>query len=217
MPLWAYDTRSNRYRVTAEGAQQLGRKAGTYISDRQIVAARDTWIDVAKQRTDSLASQYSRGQISIEQWREGMRQEIRINHINEYMLGHGGRNSMTPADWGRVGQRVQVQYRYLDGFVNDIVAGNLTDAQIAARARMYVEASSAAFEQGNVLARGAPALPAYPGDGSTQCLSNCKCHWRIQETPREWRCTWVISPVENCDDCLERARTWAPLVIAKGA
>lgn len=217
MPLWAYDTRSHRYRVTTEGAQALGRKAGTYIAEKRIVDLRDRWIDVAKGRTDALAGQYARGQLSLEQWREGMRQEIRTNFINEYMLGHGGRNSMTPSDWGRIGQRVQVQYRYLDNFVNEIAAGNLSDAQIAARARMYVEASSAAFEQGNARARGAPDLPAFPGDGSTQCRSNCKCHWRLVESEREWRCYWQIAPAENCDDCLTRAGRWNPLIVPKGA
>lgn len=215
MALWQYDERSHRYRVTAEGARTLGRRAGTYISEQQIVGVRDSWVAVAKGRTDAIAGQYARGALDLQQWQAAMRQEIRVNFINEYMLGRGGRNAMTPADWGRIGQRVQVQYRYLDGFVNEIAAGRLSDAQIAARARMYVEASSQAFERATVAARGAPDLPAYPGDGGTQCRSNCKCHWRITETETAWRAYWRISPVENCGDCLTRAGRWNPLVIEK--
>lgn len=215
MALWAYDTNSHRYRVTQEGARELGRRAGTYIGERQMVAVRDQWVTAAKARTDALASQYARGTLNLQQWQAGMRQEICVNFVNEYMLGRGGRNNMTPGDWGRIGQRVQVQYRYLESFAAEISTGRLSDAQIAARARMYVEASSQAYERGNAAARGAPDLPHYPGDGSTQCRSNCKCHWRITETETEWRCYWQISPVENCGDCLTRAGQWNPLVIAK--
>lgn len=217
MALWVYDARSHRYRLTADGAQQFGRRPGTFVGERQLIGLRDAWIAHAKDNTNALAGQLARGEISVQQWTLAMRQEIRTNFINEYVLAHGGRNTMTPADWGRIGQQVQVQYRYLDGFAADIAAGRYSEAQIAARARMYVESSSQAFEQARQLARGAPNLPAYPGDGSTQCLSNCKCWWQIRETEAEWLCTWRLSPVENCPDCLERSRTWAPLIFAKTA
>ena len=215
MPLWTYDTRSRRYRVTPEGAAELGHKPGTFIGERRLVALRNAYIDGAKAETNALAGQVARGEISVQQWVYAMRQQIRQNFIAEYTLAHGGRATMTPADWGRIGQRVQVQYRYLNSFAADIASGRYSEAQIAARARMYVEASSQAFEQGRAQALGMPDLPAYPGDGSTQCLSNCACWWSIRETADAWLCTWKLSPVENCDDCLERSRVWAPLTLPK--
>ncbi len=215
MAFWTYDTRTRRYRVTPEGAQALGHKPGTFIGERRLVGLRDAYIAGAKDATNTLAGQVARGDISVQQWTLAMRQEIRADFINEYVLAHGGRATMTPADWGRLGQRIQQQYRYLDGFANDIATGRYSEAQIAARARMYVEASSAAFEQARTLARGMPDLPAYPGDGSTVCLSNCKCFWSIKETDDAWLCTWRITPAENCETCIERSRTWAPLTIPK--
>ena len=215
MPLWTYDTRSRRYLVTPEGAAELGHRPGTFISERRLVGLRNAYIDGAKAETNALAGQVARGEISVQQWVYGMRQQIRENFIAEYTLAHGGRNTMTPADWGRIGQRVQSQYRYLDSFAADIASGRYSEAQIAARARMYVEASSQAFEQARVLARGMPELPAYPGDGSTQCLSNCACWWSIRENDTEWLCTWRLSPVENCEDCLQRSRAWSPLRLPK--
>ena len=45
--------------------------------------------------------------------------------------------------------------------------------------------------------------------------SNCMCDWHIREYNDRWEATWVISPVENCEDCIERSQTWNPLVIPK--
>ena len=106
----------------------------------------------------------------------------------------------------------------------------LHEAQIAARSRMYVSSAREAFERGKRRAAGAPELPAYPGDGTTICLSRCRCMWDLQqarendETVR-WRCFWVLDPLaEHCSSeeedeegrplgCLQRAVLWNPLII----
>ena len=215
MALWIYNPQTGRYRVGDEGAQVFGQRAGTYLSERRMNAVRDEWIAVSKQRVNAMAEQLSSGRMTVQEWTYAMRREIRVNHINEYMLGHGGRSTMTQADWGRVGNKVRDQYAYLDNFSRQIAAGNYSEAQIAARARMYVEASSAAYEHGRAKAFGVPDLPAYPGDGSTQCLSNCKCSWRFRETDTEWLCYWTLGQAEHCDDCVQRSRDWNPLTFAK--
>lgn len=46
-------------------------------------------------------------------------------------------------------------------------------------------------------------------------VHNCRCHWEIVDRETEFACTWRKQPSENCPDCKRRARTWAPLVIAK--
>ena len=212
---WVWDSRSRRYRITRAGASALGQRAGTYVGQARMVALRDAYIAQAKVRTNALAAQIANGDITLQQWQIGMREVIKDTYINEYMLGAGGRNAMTQADWGRVGQMVRQQYEYVDNFARDIAAGRYSEAGIAARARMYPESASQAYERGNTESRGMPQLPAYPGDGSTQCLSNCKCRWTIKETDEAWECTWTLSPAEHCLDCLDRAQRWAPLTIAK--
>ena len=212
---WLWDSTSRRYRVTRAGAEALGQRAGTYVGQSRMVQLRDAFIAQSKVRTNALAAQIANGDITLQQWQMGMREVIKDTYINEYMLGAGGRNAMTQSDWGRVGQMVREQYEYVDRFARDIADGRYTEAGIAARARMYPESASQAYERGNTESRGMPQLPAYPGDGSTQCLSNCKCRWLIKETDDAWECTWKISPAENCPDCLDRAQRWAPLMVPK--
>lgn len=217
MALWLYNPQTGRYRVGDEGAAVFGQRPGTYLSERRMTAVRDEWISVSKQRVNAMADQLASGRMTVQEWTYAMRREVRVNFINEYMLGHGGRSTMTQADWGRIGNKVRDQYAFLDSFAQQVARGELSQAQIAARARMYVEASSQAYEHGRASGMGAPDLPAYPGDGSTQCLANCKCTWRIRETDTAWECTWTLGPAEHCDDCVERSRRWAPLTLPKTA
>jgi len=145
------------------------------------------------------------GVTSPEDFRELFREEIKREYIREYLLGIGGREQMTPRDWGSIGGMLAEQYRYLDEFARQIAAGELTPEQIAARAQMYVISAREAYERAH--GRNAEALgmseelwvmdeskehcddcAAYadagwqpigafpmPGDGTTACLTNCGC------------------------------------------
>jgi hypothetical protein len=124
---------------------------------------------------------------------------------------------MTQADWGRLGAQLKQQYQYLRGFEQDLIDGRLSEAQAKARLQMYFNASRQAYEQGRAYAQGVPRLPAYPGDGSTVCLSNCQCHWDLDEQPDEWLATWTLGAAEHCPDCLRRADEWAPHRVPKVA
>jgi len=100
----------------------------------------------------------------------------------------------------------------------------LRETQVAARSKMYLNSAREAYERGKMRAHGVPQLPAYPGDGSTVCLTNCRCAWRIEEQRDEegnllgWNCYWeIIGPDDaNCPDCLDRMGRWNPYVVPYG-
>lgn len=99
-------------------------------------------------------------------------------------------------------------------------SASLYEAQIAARSRMYISSAREAFERANARAHGAPDLPAYPGDGQTVCLTNCRCNWRIEEVYDDegnlagWNCYWEIdAAAENCPDCQANHSKWYPLFL----
>lgn len=214
--MWTWDPASRRYRASLDGAEALGQKPGTFVGQAKMLTLRDEFIDARKGHTNDLANQLATGAINLNQWTVAMRQEIKDNFICQYTLAHGGRNTLTQADYGRLGQMIKGQYQYLDNFAADIASGKFTEQALAARARMYIEASSHAFERGKVLQTGMPDLPAYPGDGNTRCLSNCKCSWQIKETDTAWEATWTLGLAEHCDDCISNAGRWNPLVMTKG-
>jgi hypothetical protein len=119
---------------------------------------------------------------------------------------------MTQSDWGKIGADLRKQYRYLDRFANEIALGQLSDKEIAARARMYTAGANSNFGRGQAAAWHV-TLPAYPGDGSTQCKNYCRCSWVMSETETEIRASWRLGgSKEKCPDCRRRASTWNPLV-----
>jgi hypothetical protein len=84
---------------------------------------------------------------------------------------------MTQADWGSIGGMLKEQYKYLDGFANDIASGDMTEAQIAARAQMYINSA----REGRERAREKSALKA----------DYDEVYWEVN------------GALENCGGCIE--------------
>lgn len=176
-----------------------------------MIGLRDTFIDQTKARVAGLARQLAAGELATPAWEKAMREEIKTTHLAQAMLGRGGRKQMTPADWGRCGQAIRAQYGFLGAFAD--AADTLSEAQVVARAALYVASSTASYERGQAAAWGVE-LPAYPGDHSTICGANCACDWLLTEEAGAIHATWQTNAGETCADCAARAVTWAPLVFA---
>lgn len=154
-------------------------------------------------RIKDLTERMIKGKIDLASWQERMAKELKNSYIVNLTLGKGGRNNLTPADWGRIGGRLKYEYRHLEGFAQDIKAGKLSEGQIIFRANMYADGARSAYYDGRTAAMGEAAYDlerrflgaaehcedclAYaaqgwvpigslpePGDGSV-CRNNCKC------------------------------------------
>lgn len=158
--------RGSGYRDTA-----TGRLIPYRVVRQQIGAMLQASQDVQR----PLAEMVANGTISPDSWNQAVRQEIKDNYITQYLLGKGGRENMTQADWGSTGGMIADQYRYLEGFYAEVAAEQLTEGQIYARAQMYINSSREAYE--TALRR------EVPNRGYTSHR-------------------WVLSAVENCDDCI---------------
>lgn len=201
---WSFDTKARRYRSG---------ETGRFIGKRQVTALRDAVVDAATREARGLAEQAARGEITAEAFRDGMRLAIRNAHAAEFIFGRGGVNSMTPSDFGRLGQTLRQQYAFLDRFASEIEAGTVSEAQASARATMYVNGGTRSFEQGQAAAWGlATALPCYPADGGTPCLTSCRCSWQIKETETAIEATWRVN-AEACPGCVARGERYAPFVV----
>lgn len=186
-------------------------------SRKNLIAVR---ISVFEEDVNTLAENLYTGQISLGQWEESMKSLVRGVHSSTAAIGKGGWESMTQSDWGRVGAEVKAQYRYLHGFAEHISDNRETISlnAIQARARLYGGASkhTASMMQAGDLAGGTRrhpttfiGLPWLPGDGSTECMVNCKCHWELDivdrtKTSQLVRAIWILTEAEHCDDCIGR-------------
>lgn len=72
-----------------------------------------------------LAEQFKNGDISLAEWEFRMRDFIRTETNTAMALAKGGREFITPSDWGYAGSAVKKQYEFLTGFRNDILADPL--------------------------------------------------------------------------------------------
>jgi len=176
---WTWNTASHRYHDTTTGrflshAEVLGYVQQSLDSARTAPAI--TLTDgTLTAGTDLLANLVGNGMLSPRDWHEQMRAEIKSEVIRQYMLGRGGRAQMTAKDWGSCGGIIADQFRYLKDFAKLVADGKLSEAQIRARAAMYVNSAREGFERG-------------------QARANADAKDVI----------WVLGPVktEHCADCM---------------
>lgn len=203
---WQFDVRQNvkRFRDV---------RSGRFLSAEKAIDLRDGFADRRRADVDALTRRLADQDITVQQWEAELRSLVRDVHAAEYVYGRGGLKAMTADDWAEVDRLATEQWAYVRGFAQDVADGRLSEAQIAARSKLYYGASRQSYERGRASAFGVQ-LPAYPGQGS-ECQSSCKCHWQFAESDDEIRATWKLSSGESCRTCRRRASSWSPLVIAK--
>ncbi len=205
-PLWIWEEKLKRYRETA---------TGRFIGATQMNNLRADFLVQQKAEMGKLAESYRLGQIDIYKLESQVKSLLKQTYIDNYAMGAGGRNNMTSSDWGKIGSMLKKQYGedgYLGKFMKQIGEGQLSEAQIKARLDMYANSSTQSLWRGYT--RDMPMnLPAYPGDGSTICRTNCQCEWDIQPLENGYDCYWRLGAAEHCPDCLDRASKWKPYKI----
>lgn len=177
---------------------------------------------VFRSRSRSLLSDLSAERITLDAWSEAFQEEIKSLHISAYMSGRGGDwSAVGPVEWGRMGQVLRTQYAYARRFAIDIARGHLSENQIRARADLYAASARQSFERGMLAELGIDPsiLPAQPGDGTTECRSNCKCRWSIRilsKSRGDFDASWRLGSAEHCRTCRSRARLWKNLQVRSG-
>lgn len=194
---WRYDPISGRYRGSN----------GRFLSQFAVEALVDGRINKLGTLLRRLTNMLSRGDITLVQWQESVREALKLAHVQATIIGNGGRDAMEASDWGKVGQRLRAEYRYLEGFARDLLDGRVSPAMASARISLYAQSVRSSYWQGTELrqqrqgyslmrrildsqakhcedclrfaARGAVPIGSLPMPGQRcACGSNCKC--RVQ-------------------------------------
>lgn len=194
MASYRFDDRSMRFR---DGA------SGRFISERQVRDAVDAVTDLSASRMGTLASDFRAGTIDAGRFLESMMTEIKSVQIASALAAYGGRDQMTQARWGTVGQVVRQQYAYARQMVADVLDGKQRmNGRLDARARQYANSGRSTYEnvrrremaklgmafERNVLhadescaaclqqtGLGAVPIGTLSPIGSRTCRSACKC------------------------------------------
>ena len=159
---------------------------GRWITRDQVRTWLDKYIIASQAAVQAASLAYRSGTMSLADWQAVLRDETKDAHLVAEALARGGWKQLTHADFGRVGQRVRVQYRFLADFTAQLRDGTARlDGSFLARAKMYIASARAAFyaSQGEVLANA----------GYTHERS-------------------LLAPAEHCQECIdEAAKGWSPI------
>jgi hypothetical protein len=164
---------------------------------------------------DGLVDELANGQ-SASDWRAAMERVLARYHTAALLTGQGN-TALTPQGRQTLAQTLVTQLRFLNRFAIEIQDAAEFMTGWRARAAMYALGIQQDYWSGAT--RFLP-LPAMPCDGSSQCLTRCKCHWQIDwidEENGDADCYWVMGATEyHCQTCPQRAADWAPLKVRGG-
>ena len=141
--------------------------------------------------------------ISVDDWALLVARDLLAGHYAGYMLGRETKD-IGASSKALVGGIVSDQLDYLNAFADQIRADGWRDA-FGARAAMYGASVKQSFWKGRTFGID---MPFVPGDGSTPCLSNCKCSISIDWLDAEnldADAYWHLGTEENCGVCPDRA------------
>lgn len=183
---------------------------GRLVAETRVRDALYRAIDGEKQSVRILAQELRAGGVDLGTWQAEMRQSIKRVHLWSAAAAKGGWAQMGPADYGRVGQIVRSEYRYLDGFTDAIATGLPLDGRFLVRAAMYALAGKSTFytvlrlekleagytEERNIRhaaescddclafsALGWVPIGTLPVPGTRQCLRHCMCTMQFRRRP----------------------------------
>ncbi|MGA1728547.1 MAG: hypothetical protein ACO38U_09830, partial [Burkholderiaceae bacterium] len=80
------------------------------MSQKAVMALVDGRIDKLGQQLRRFTQMLADGNITIDQWQGSVREAIKAAHIQATVLGHGGKDGMGSAEYGRIGQRLRAEY-----------------------------------------------------------------------------------------------------------
>lgn len=171
-------------------------------NEEEALEAAEERIEEGDRRLEALVLALLAGMLTLAEWEKSVADEIRLIRVQLALLAAGG----LAIEWALIEAQLQAQAEFLAGFGAAIGAGELSEAQIQARVKMYAGACWAAYwtvsswlakEEGrnevlwvlgvaehcedcvDLAGRGwqpMSQLHQVPGDGQTRCLSNCRCH-----------------------------------------
>lgn len=173
------------------------------------------WQEISAGRIDGYTDAWQAGRLGLADFERLFKQQVKDLYIAAGWTARGSIEATSQADYGRIGRMLRDQYSFTHDFFQEIEQGNLSLAEIKARARLYVESAGQALERIGVDEEGLPRLPHYPKDGSTPCLVSDKCTLRKEKVQDGWDIYWELNPAEHCDTCRRRAAN-SPLRVRFG-
>lgn len=159
---------------------------GRKLAESRLHSISENYISSGLSRNlGKLTDRMLAGKLSLADWQSRMAASLKDGHITNMLIGRGGKNAATFADYGRVGGVIRSEYRALSQFAEQIKNGELSEAQIKARIQLYANSVQRSY-----------------WSGRTAAMSDAA--YDIERR--------VLHPAEHCDDCIGYADMgWVPI------
>lgn len=181
--------------------------SGRLVSRDAVRHALDHALTAGGRRVMGLANELRDGKVTLRDWQRRTAVELKSMHLYSAAAAKGGWAQLTQADFGRVGAALREQYKYLQGFADQLSDGLALDGRFLRRAQMYAEAARATYEltaqqvaldagyaeERNVLhpadhcngcldasAIGWVSIGTLVPVGQRECLTGCRCTLRYR-------------------------------------
>jgi hypothetical protein len=138
---WSYDRKVGRYRD----------ERGKFLSQAAVEKLVDGRIGKLETQLKRFTRMLSNGDITLDQWQGSVREAIKAAHIQAPIIGHGGRSGMGSAEYGRIGQRLRLEYSYLQSFAGDLLRGSISAPMALARIGLYAQSVRGSYWLGTEL------------------------------------------------------------------
>ena len=108
---WSYGRAIGRYRDSK----------GRFLSESSVQSLVDSRINRLDRNLRKFTKMLADGAITLDQWQGSVREAIKAAHLQAAIIGHGGKDGMGNAEYGRIGQRLRREYAFLQGFALDLL------------------------------------------------------------------------------------------------
>ncbi len=198
---WQFDVRVQRYRHA---------KTGRFLSSETVMElTKANMVSIGKLIKETN-EKLRNDELTVGDWESQTRDLLKNLYIQSYLMGRGGTKNITQSDYGVLGARIALEYRFLRGVTRDIVLGRISPKMLGARMDRYVNRSHAYYELGKreshkdagyqferrirnamesclecitIAEAGWQAIGTLPGIGQEcSCLGNCKCTFEYSRT-----------------------------------
>ena len=138
---WSYDRNAGRYRD----------ERGKFLSKASVEKLVDGRIGKLESKLKQFTRMLANGSITLDQWQGSVREAIKAAHIQAAIIGHGGRSGMGSAEYGRIGQRLRLEYDYLQRFAGDLLRGAVSAPMAISRIGLYAQSVRGSYWLGTEL------------------------------------------------------------------
>lgn len=141
-PSFKFDERTQRYRITS------GAGKGQFLAQTAVKSLVEDAISLHQKYAADITEKMFAQKLDVGSWELEIAQLLRQVSIWQYSIGRGGIGKLEARDYGIIGYQLRNEYGYLREFSNDIISGELSEAQIKARLNLYFNKSRSLYERG---------------------------------------------------------------------